>query len=45
MVLSLSTEEAHAIDSCRLDMLAAGDAAIRRDDKATEIIVDLQIID
>lgn len=47
IVLSLSTEEAHAIESCRLDMLAAWDdtAAKRRDDKATEIIVDLQLVD
>jgi hypothetical protein len=45
IVLSLSTEEAHAIESCRLDMLAAWDdtAATRRDDKATEIIVIFDI--
>lgn len=42
MLFSLSTDEAHAMERLRLDMLAAGDAAAtRRDDNAIEIIVDV----
>ena len=41
MLLSLSNDEAHAIESWREDILLAGEAAaIRSDVKATEIIVD-----